>query len=89
MSNEAWNKIPEDLREPFLSAVKRGCDAERQYLVEANEDATEKLKGAGVAFHNIDHMTLKTAYEKAAKEKGLKFDPAWEAAVAEVLASVK
>jgi len=32
MSNSAWNKIPNDLRQPFLDAVKRGCDAQRQYL---------------------------------------------------------
>lgn len=44
MSDNAWNKIPADLREPFLAAVKRGCDAERQYLVDANEEATVKLK---------------------------------------------
>ncbi len=89
MSDNAWNKIPADLREPFLAAVKRGCDAERQYLVDANEEATVKLKGVGVVFHKIDNNVLKAAYQKAAAAKGWKFDPAWQAAVDKVLATVK
>ena len=89
MSDNAWNKIPEDLREPFLAAVKRGYEAQRQYLVDANEEATEKLKGVGVVFHDIDNSALQAAYQKAAAEKGWKFDPAWQAAVDQTIATVK
>jgi tripartite ATP-independent transporter DctP family solute receptor len=89
MSDNAWNKVPEDLREPFLAAVKRGYEAERQYLVEANDDATVKLKGVGVVFHEIDNSALKTAYQKAAAEKGWTFDPAWQAAVDQIVTTVK
>lgn len=89
MSNNAWNKIPADLREPFLKAVKRGCDAQRQYLVDANTDAETKLKGFGVKFHDIDVAALQAAYKKAAAQKGYKFDPAWQAAVDEAIASAK
>jgi tripartite ATP-independent transporter DctP family solute receptor len=89
MSNSAWNKIPADLREPFLKAVKRGCDAQRQYLVDANADAETKLKGFGVKFHDIDVAALQAAYKKTAAQKGYKFDPAWQAAVDEAIASAK
>ena len=47
MSDKSWNMIPDDLRQPFLEGVKEGCDAERGYLVEANADATQKLKEKG------------------------------------------
>ena len=28
MSDNAWNKIPEDMREPFVNAVQEGCKAQ-------------------------------------------------------------
>lgn len=89
MSNNAWNKIPKDLQEPFVAAVKRGCAAQRQYLVDFNNDATVKLKALGVSFHTIDMAGLQAAYQSAAAKKGYKFDPAWQAAVDEAIASVK
>jgi TRAP-type C4-dicarboxylate transport system substrate-binding protein len=77
MSDKAWNKIPEDLREPFLNGVKLGCEQQRQFLVEANKEATEKLKELGVQFYNIDRSQLQTAYA-ADKKKALEsFDPEW------------
>ena len=84
MSEEAWNKIPEDLQEPFLKAVQTGCEAQREYLVEANEKAVEELKDLGVTFHDIDTNVLKEAYEKAVESKNYKFDPEWQAACDEV-----
>ena len=89
MSDDAWNRIPEDMRDTFLAAVKEGCDAERQYLVEENEAAEEKLVAEGVTFHDIDNAALKEAYEKAAEEQGFTFDEAWETAVADAIASVQ
>ena len=88
MSDAAWNKIPEDLREPFMQAVKEGCDAERQYLVEENESAEEKLVAEGVTFYDIDREALKAAYQAEAEKQGFTFDPEWEAAVEEAKASV-
>lgn len=81
MSDKAWNKIPEDLKAPFLEAVKKGYQAQRQYLVEANEAAKVELEKLGVTFHKIDKSELMKAYENAATTKGYKFDPAWQAAV--------
>lgn len=81
MSDNAWNKIPEDLREPFLEAVKKGYVAQRQYLVEANEAAKVELEKLGVTFHEMDKSALMKAYEDTAAAKGYKFDPAWQAAV--------
>lgn len=88
MSDDAWNKIPEDLRQPFLDAVKRGVDYERDLLVQANEEAAEKLVAEGVTFHEIDISELQAAYQAKAQEKGFTFDPAWQAAVDEAIASV-
>ncbi len=83
MSDDAWNKIPEDLRKPFLEAVKKGYEAQRQYLVEANEAAKAELENLGVTFHEIDKAALMNAYNNATAAKGYTFDPAWQAAVDE------
>lgn len=83
MSDDAWNKIPEDLRDPFLEAVKKGYEAQRQYLVEANDAAKVELEKLGVTFHEMDKSVLMKAYEETAAAKGYSFDPAWQAAVEE------
>ena len=88
MSDDAWNRIPEDLREPFLNAVQEGVEYERNLLNEANAEATEKLKELGVEFHDIDIAELQAAYQAKAAEKGFTFDPEWQAAVDEAVASV-
>ncbi|MDR2478638.1 MAG: TRAP transporter substrate-binding protein DctP, partial [Treponema sp.] len=85
MSDKAWNKIPSDLRQPFLDAVNRGYQAGRQYLIDANNDAVNELKAAGVSFHDINVQQLQSAYQAAAKAKGFSFNPAWEAAIQEVI----
>ena len=88
MSDSAWNKIPEDMRDTFLAAVKEGCDAERQYLVEENEAAEEKLVAEGVTFHDINTVALQEAYKAEAEKQGFTFDETWQAAVDEAIASV-
>ncbi|GLI50331.1 periplasmic substrate-binding transporter [Tepidanaerobacter syntrophicus] len=88
MSDNAWDKIPEDLREPFLEGVKKGYEAQRQYLVEANTEAEKKLKELGVAFHTIDTNVLKAAYKETAAKRKFTFDPEWQAAVDKAIASV-
>ncbi len=85
MSDNAWNKIPEELQAPFLEGVKKGYEAQRQYLVESNEAAIEELKTKGVEFHEIDITQLQALYRDAAKAKGFTFDPAWEAACQEAI----
>jgi tripartite ATP-independent transporter DctP family solute receptor len=64
-SDNAWNKIPEDLRDDVEAAVKKGCDAQRQYLVETNEAAEAELTKLGVSFYDIDRESLKAAIEPA------------------------
>lgn len=89
MSDDAWNKIPEDLREPFLAAVQEGVEYERNLLNEANEAAIEVLKNEhGVEFYDIDVAELQAAYQAKAAEKGFTFDAEWQAAVDEAIASV-
>ena len=88
MSDEAWNKIPEDLQQPFMDAVQRGVEYERELLVSENEAAEAELKELGVSFYDIDIPTLQAAYQAKAAEKGFTFDPTWQAAVDESIASV-
>lgn len=87
MSDDAWNKIPEDMRQTFLDAVQEGVEEERGFLVEANEDATEKLEEKGVAFHDIDISVLQEKYQETVESKGFEFDSEWQAAVDEAIAS--
>ncbi|WP_302821259.1 TRAP transporter substrate-binding protein DctP [Fusobacterium ulcerans] len=89
MSDTAWKKIPEDLQQPFLDAVQKGVIAQRQYLVDANNEATEELKAKGVEFFDIDTIPLQAAYKAKVIEKGFTFDKEWEAAVQEAIDSVK
>ena len=86
MSDHAWNRIPEDLRDDFMEAVNRGYNEERALLKQANEDATVELKANGVTFHDINVEELQTAYRELAAEKGFTFDPEWQAAIDQVLA---
>lgn len=86
ISDNAWRQIPEELRDDFMAAVKRGCDTERALLKQANEDATVELKARGVAFHDIDMMELQAAYRRLAAEKGFAFDPEWQAAIDQAIA---
>lgn len=88
MSDDAWNKIPEDLRDTFAEAVQRGVEYERELLVSSNEDAIAQLKEKGVSFYDIDVAELQAAYQAKAKQEGFSFDPAWQAAVDEAVASV-
>jgi len=89
MSDAAWKKIPEDLQKPFLDAVQRGVEAQRQYLLEANEEATKELKEKGVQFFEIDTEVLKNAYKTKAAEKGFTFDKEWEEAVQKATSNAK
>lgn len=86
MSEAAWSKIPEDLRPAFTDAVQRGCEAQRGYLVEANEAAVSELEAEGVEFHEIDREALVAAYAEAAEQNNFSFDPEWQAALEEALA---
>ena len=86
MSDNAWNKIPEDLRPAFMEAVNKGYNEERQLLKEANENATVVLKEKGVEFHDIDVAALQKAYKNLAESKGFSFDPEWQAAIDKVIA---
>ena len=81
MSDKAWSKIPEDLRDEFMEGCKEGYMEQREFLDEANEDAVRQLKEKGVEFHEIDAKAFKECYQKAAKEKGFTFNPEWQAAV--------
>jgi tripartite ATP-independent transporter DctP family solute receptor len=61
VSDRAWNRIPAEYRDAFAAAAKRGANAQRQYLVDANEKAEGQLRAAGVTFHDIDTEPLRKA----------------------------
>lgn len=89
MSDNAWNKIPEDLRETFVNAVWEGCEAQWKYLEEANEEAKGNLENAGVTFYDIDTEEMKAAYEAVQQKNGTTYDAAWVAAIDAARAAVK
>lgn len=86
MSDNAWNKIPEDMRDTFVDAVWEGCEAQWQYLIEANEEAKGNLEGAGVTFYDIDTNEMNAAYQAA---NTISYDEAWVAAVDAAKAAVQ
>lgn len=88
MSDEAWNEIPEDLRDTFVQAVWEGCKEQWQYLVDANEEATVNLKDAGVTFYDPDLDELKAAYVAAQEAKSVTYDAEWNAAIDAAKAAV-
>ena len=89
MSDNAWNQIPDDLKETFVKAVWAGCEQQWQFLNEANAEAIDLLKGVGVSFYDIDINSLKDAYAAKAAADGTTFDPDWVAAVDAARAAVK
>ena len=89
ISNNAWERIPEELRDKFLAAVQKGCEQQWEFLNEANNEAIELLKGVGVKFYDIDINELKAAYAELQKKEGTAYDPEWAAAVEAARAAVK
>lgn len=89
ISNNAWNRIPEDLRDKFLAAVQKGCEQQWEFLNEANNEAIELLKGVGIKFYDIDISELRAAYAERQKADGTTYDPEWVAAVEAARAAVK
>ena len=89
MSDNAWNKSPDDLKDTFVKAVEEGCEAQWQYLNEANEEAKGNLEGAGVKFYDINLDEMKDAYKAAQEKAGTSFDAEWVAAVDAAKAAVK
>ena len=85
MSDEAWERIPEELRDTFLDAVQEGVEWERGKLAQESMQVVKELEDLGVTFHEIDTAALKKLYQEAVKEKGFVFDPEWEAAVEEAI----
>lgn len=83
LSDRAWNKIPDDLKPVFVEAVKRGCDTQRQLLVEANEAAEQELKELGVQFYEIDKEALKAKAEPALEAYRAEMPQEWLDAIEE------
>ena len=81
MSDRAWKRIPDDLKDTFVKAVVTGAHRQRQFLVDANESAVEELTKLGINFYEIPMEELRKAVEPAMKEFKDNMDPAWVAAI--------
>lgn len=81
MSDNAWNKIPDDMKDTFVEAVWTGCEKQWQYLNDANDEAIGLLEGVGVTMYDIDTDELKAAYEAKKSANGVSYDETWQAAV--------
>ena len=81
MSDKAWNQIPEDLRDAFLTGVKAGAHQQRQFLVEANEAAAKELVDLGVNFYEIPMDEMRVLVEPAMEQFSDRMDPAWVEAI--------
>lgn len=81
MSDNAWNKIPDDMKDTFVEAVWAGCEKQWQYLNDANDEAIGQLEGVGVTMYDIDTDELKSAYEAKKSASGVTYDETWQAAV--------
>jgi tripartite ATP-independent transporter DctP family solute receptor len=90
MSDNAWNKIPDDLKDTFVEAVGKGCEEQWQYLNDANDAAEKELTSEhGVTMYDIDVDSLKTAYANEQKKQNVTFDDAWVKAVQAAKDAVK
>lgn len=86
MSDHAWERVPEELRDDFMAGIRKGYEAQRGYLTEANESAKVELEELGVSFHEIDNQQLSEAYQEIAKEEGFTFDSEWQEAIDKAIA---
>lgn len=77
VSDNAWQKkIPAELHDAFLEGMRRGYEAQRGYLQEANAEAVAKLTEMGITFFDIDTKELQRIYQAEA-QKVFTFNPAW------------
>jgi tripartite ATP-independent transporter DctP family solute receptor len=77
ISDSAWKNIPEELHNAFREGVRRGYEAQRGYLQEANAEAVDKLKKLNITFFDIDTKELQRTYQAAAKKAGFTFNQKW------------
>lgn len=86
MSDKAWNEIPDDLRAGFEEGIKEGEAIGREYLQQFNTEMVEKMKEAGVTFHDIDREEMKKTYEDYCEKQGYTFNEEWQAAIDKAIA---
>lgn len=89
LSDNAWNKIPDDLKDTFVEAVGKGCEQQWQFLNDANNEAKSELENVGVTFYDIDTEALKKAYTDYQTSQNITFDSEWQKAVDAAKAAVK
>ena len=82
MSDKAYNTIPADLMDAFMSGVKAGADRQRQYLVEANDSAREELVKLPASTSTRSPMDeLRAVVDPAMEQFSDRINPDWAAAI--------
>ncbi len=89
MSDNAWNKIPDDMKDTFVEAVWAGCEKQWTYLNEANDEAIAELEKVGVTFYDVDLGALQAAYKAKQEADGTSYDAAWVEAIEAAHQAVK
>lgn len=90
MSDAAWNKIPEDMRDTFVKAVQAGCEKQWTFLNEANDAAKKELESQhGVKIQTMDVNAMKEAYKAQQEKDGTKYDQKWVDAIKAAQEAVK
>ena len=81
MSDKAYNQIPEELREDFMAGVQAGAQKQREFLVEANDEAVKELTDMGVNFYEIPMDDMRKLVEPAMEQFADRMDTAWVNAI--------
>ena len=89
MSDKAFKRIPADLMPKFMEGVRKGVEWERQYLLKANKESVEELKGYGVVYREIDRKALKDAIQPAMEPFKKNMNQEWLKVIEESKKEVK
>ena len=86
ISKRALDRIPADLRKPFLDAATEACKYQRTKASETEAKAFDQLKGMGLAVNTVDRAALQKQVEPLWTEFTAKY-PAVKPVVDEIQAT--
>jgi tripartite ATP-independent transporter DctP family solute receptor len=86
ISKRSFERIPADLRKPFLDAAKEATTYQRGKASEVEAKAFETLKGMGLTVNTVDRVQLQKQVEKLWGEFSAQY-PAVQPVVAEIQAT--
>ncbi len=75
ISDDAINRIPEDMRDDFFAAFKEGCLKASKFLQDSQADARKELEEKGVTVYELPHDELVAAMDSVYSDLADTFDP--------------